>query len=167
MPLADGQVIAGTPNLQLVLLAALLIVVAITLFLRKNSNPKVALVLMLVALGIGVGAVALAPKPVTAPKDVDVVIQSPADGQEVRANKPVQVKVDVKGGYLTSSTTTKSPTAGHLHFFLDGRVVSMRSTPQASLTLKPGRHTIEVEFVTPTHQPFAPPIADKVRVTAR
>lgn len=165
--LADGQVVAGGPNFALLGFAAALVVVATLLFLRKNSKPQITLLLMLAALGIAIGSFALSPKPVKAPRDVSVTIVSPADGAVVPANKRIDVDVALKGGHLTTSTTTTSPTAGHLHVFVDGRLVSMPFTARAPVTLKPGAHTIEVEFVTPTHQPFAPPILDQVRVTAR
>jgi hypothetical protein len=37
----------------------------------------------------------------------------------------------------------------------------------SSISLKAGKHLVEVEFVAPDHQPFAPPISDSVTVTAR
>lgn len=167
MLLADGQVVAGAPNFELLALAAGLVVLATMLFLRKDAKPQIVLLLMLVAIGIAIGAFAVAPKPVPAPRDLSVRIKSPAMGAHVAAGAPIDVRVAVIGGHLTSSTTTSSPTAGHLHFFVDGRIVAMPSTNVAPVTLKRGSHTIEVEFVTPTHQPFAPPVLDQVRVTAR
>jgi hypothetical protein len=163
---ADGQVVAGGPDFELLALAAGLMALAVMLFLRKDAKPQIVLLLMLGAIGIAIGSFAFSPKPVPAPRDVSVSIVSPAEGDKVPANSPIDVHVIVNGGHLTSSTTSTSSTAGHLHFFVDGRIVSMPSSLQAPVTLKPGSHTIEVEFVTPNHQPFAPPILDQVQVTA-
>ena len=165
MRLADGQVIGGSPNLWLDLAAVTLLAIAVVLFLRKG-RPQAILLLLLGAIAIGIGSVAVAPRPVAAP-NVGLKIVAPSDGAVVPAGQPVDVEVDLTGGKLTTSTSQSAPNVGHLHVSVDGSIVSMPGAPVAPVELKPGPHTIVVEFVTASHQPFAPPITATAHVVAK
>jgi hypothetical protein len=163
---ADGQVISGGPNFEMLVLSAALLVLALVFFVRKAAKPQVILLLLLGAFGFGFGsfAVGVGPRHLA---NVTVVIESPRDGAVVPAAKRIPLSVDVRGGFITPSTVTTRPNAGHLHVFVDGRIVAMPGATVSSISLKAGKHLVEVEFVAPDHQPFAPPISDSVTVTAR
>ena len=76
----------------------------------------------------------------------------------------MEVRLDLRGGTIVpSSTTTLTPTTGHIHVFVDGAIVSMTyGTEQRILLggLEPGPHVLQAEFVAADHGPFNP------RVTA-
>jgi hypothetical protein len=69
-----------------------------------------------------------------------------------------KLEVSLAGATLTSVTSQDiSPTEGHLHVSVDGRLISMTSGVTQTLPdLEPGRHTIRVEFVAADHLPFDP-----------
>jgi hypothetical protein len=69
-----------------------------------------------------------------------------------------KLEVSLTGARLTSVTSQDiSPTEGHLHVSVDGRLISMTSGVTQTLPdLEPGRHTIRVEFVAADHLPFDP-----------
>ena len=163
--LADGQVIGGSTSVWLDIAAIVLLSLAILVFVRRG-RPQIILLLFLGAIVIGIGSVAVGPSPVSAP-DVELRIVAPTDDSTVPADKPVNVQIDLTGGRLTTSTEQTAPNVGHLHVSVDGALVSMPGTKDVTVRLSPGRHLIVVEFVTATHQPFAPPITRSVAVTAR
>jgi hypothetical protein len=68
----------------------------------------------------------------------------------------VTVKVNLIGGTVVQRTTGKlTPTEGHVHLVLDGKLVSMAYTTEQQLHgVAPGPHSIEAEFVAVDHQPF-------------
>ena len=74
------------------------------------------------------------------------------------------VEADVEGAELASSMTDTS--AGHLHVYVDGKVVSMPISTTSTVVLKPGPQEIEVECVDPNHASLDPPVIDSVEVTA-
>ena len=165
MTFADGQVIGGSPNLWLDLAAATFLGVAVVLYLRRG-RPQAILLFVLGAIAIGIGSVAVAPKPVAAP-NVTLKILAPKNGAIVPADEPVDVRVDLTGGKLTTSSVQTASNVGHLHVSVDGSIVSMPGAPVVPVKLTPGPHVIVVEFVSASHQPFAPPINATVRVVAR
>jgi hypothetical protein len=165
IPLADGQVVGGRTSLWLDLVAVVLLALAIVIFVRKG-RPQVIMLLLLGAVIIGIGSVVVGPSPVAAP-DVSLRIVTPTDNSTVAADAPVEIRVDLEGGKLTSSTDQTAPNVGHLHISVDGSIVSMPGTPQATVELEPGRHLIVVEFVGADHQPFSPPIVRSAAVIAR
>ena len=84
-------------------------------------------------------------------------IVEPKNGSTVPASG-AKLEVSLTGATLTSVTSQDiSPTEGHLHTSVDGRLISMTSgLTQTFPDLTPGRHTIRVEFVAADHLPFDP-----------
>lgn len=163
--LADGQVVGGRTSIWLDLLAVALLALAIVVFVRKG-RPQVIMLLLLGAVIIAIGSVVVGPSPVAAP-NVRLRILTPTDNSTVAAGKPVDVRVDLQGGQLSTSTQQTAPNVGHLHISVDGNIVSMPGTSEATVKLTPGRHLIVVEFVSADHQPFSPPISRSAAVIAR
>jgi hypothetical protein len=163
--LVDGQVIGGSTSIWLDLAAVVLLVAAIVLFVRKG-RPQIIILLLLGAVVIGIWSVAVGPTPISAP-GVSLRILAPTDNSTVAAGAPVDVRVAIEGGKLTTGTKQTAPNVGHLHVSVDGTIVSMPGTTDVTVELTPGRHLIVVEFVTADHQPFAPPISRSAAVTAR
>jgi hypothetical protein len=85
-----------------------------------------------------------------------VTIIEPKDGQVVRGST-VTVRVRLTGATIVPATTTHIvPDQGHLHLMVDGQIVSMNFSTKAALPVKPGTHTLVVEFVASDHGPFNP-----------
>jgi hypothetical protein len=97
---------------------------------------------------------ALGPRPAS-PAVVKIV--RPKNGATVPASGGT-LEVSLTGATLTSVTSQDvSPTEGHLHVSVDGKLISMTSgTTQPLPDLAHGRHTISVEFVAADHLPFEP-----------
>lgn len=87
----------------------------------------------------------------------------PAPGQAVSGDL-LDVLVRLSGGAVVEgSSSDVRPDTGHIHLFLDGRIVSMtyglgQEIPIGNLA--PGAHRLQAEFVAADHAPFDP------RVTA-
>jgi hypothetical protein len=95
-----------------------------------------------------------------------VEIVSPRDGEVVRSTN-VQLVVRIDGGKLVPFTSKKLvPNEGHLHVWLDGRLVSMLAGSSDTIPVKAGRHTLQVEFVAVDHGPFSPRVRDSVAFDA-
>src|SRR5262249_18545298 len=60
-----------------------------------------------------------------------------------------------------------SPTTGHIHVALDGRVTSMAWSPSTVVPASPGPHVATVEFVGADHRPFLPRVLVTRRITIR
>jgi hypothetical protein len=85
-----------------------------------------------------------------------LVLVSPRPAQIVHSDQ-VDLVVRVVGGKVVPLTSTKlEPNAGHLHVWLDGRLVSMLAATTSTIPVEPGQHTLQVEFVAVDHGPFAP-----------
>jgi ABC-type oligopeptide transport system substrate-binding subunit len=86
---------------------------------------------------------------------VRVQITQPTPNQVVVGDKTTLV-VNLIGGMVVQRTTGPlSPTEGHIHVSLDGKLVSMAYQTTQELTgLTPGSHTATAEFVAVDHQPF-------------
>jgi hypothetical protein len=97
---------------------------------------------------------ALGPRPAS---PAVVKILRPKNGATVPASGGT-LEVSLTGATLTSVTSQDiSPTKGHLHVSVDGKLISMTSgTTQPLPELAHGRHTISVEFVAADHLPFDP-----------
>jgi hypothetical protein len=91
-------------------------------------------------------------------------IISPHNGEAVHGGT-VHVRIDLSGARIVRATTKDiTPTTGHLHVFLDDRLVSMNyGTSDTIKVEKPGHHVLHVEFVASDHLPFDPRVvADSV-----
>lgn len=150
----------GGPNLLLML--AGLAAVAAGLGLRARPRvPQPAAWALLVA-GVVVAVLGMVATTDQRP-DVTLTLLSPDGGASVRADQPVRVAVDVKGG-----TVARSPTApgGHLHLSVDGALEQMPYGTTAEVRFPRGTHTLRVEYVDDEHTSYDPPIAVEVRVHA-
>jgi len=118
----------------------------------------VALLLLTACTGGSGGGSGSSPTPSPRPSSpAQVVILSPKNGSTV--NGPtVRVRVRLTGAVIVPATTTHiTPTQGHLHVYLDGKIVSMNFSDNATLpNVPPGRHLLDVEFVASDHLPFDP-----------
>lgn len=83
-----------------------------------------------------------------------LAIVSPKAGDITKPN--LEVKLDLQGGQIVpASTTSLVNNAGHIHAYLDDKLVSMTYTLNQRLTaLTPGPHSFRAEFVAADHIPF-------------
>jgi len=94
------------------------------------------------------------PRP-SSPAKIEIL--SPTNGATVKG-PTVHVRVKLTGARIVPAVTTHiTPTQGHLHVFLDGKIVSMNFSADATIpNVSPGRHLLNVEFVASDHLPFDP-----------
>ena len=79
----------------------------------------------------------------------------------------VQVTLRLNGGRIVPLTsTTVVPNEGHIHVFLDDRLLSMAGLDATVIAL-PGEHTLRAEFVASDHGPFRPPVTASVTFRVR
>lgn len=100
------------------------------------------------------------PSPTPSPRPsspAKLEILSPKNGATVRG-PTVHVRVRLTGARIVPATTTHiTPTQGHLHVYLDGKIVSMNFSTNATIpNVSPGQHLLKVEFVASDHLPFEP-----------
>ncbi|MGZ6544209.1 MAG: hypothetical protein ACXVEI_02725 [Actinomycetota bacterium] len=95
-------------------------------------------------------------------------IVSPRPGQTLRGDPAtVQVILRLDGGRIVPLTSTAVvPNEGHIHVFLDGRLLSMTGL-DAEIIALPGEHTLRVEFVASDHAPFRPLVTASVTFLIR
>jgi hypothetical protein len=113
---------------------------------------------VLAGCGHGGPATASSTTPLARPSSpARVAILAPKSGQVVHGSS-VEVKVALTGGKIVPATTQHIvPTKGHIHLLVDDQVVSMNFGLNQRLgDLKPGTHTLRVEFVASDHLPFDP-----------
>ena len=136
--------------------------------LRKNRKSYGAIVMTVAGLVLFVGAFTFfgGDAPTKAPADVAVSIEFPEDGSTVPANEDLLVKAGLEGAELTDETSGTDPRKGHIHVYVDDRMVSMPTTLESNITLEPGDHTITVEYVGADHGQFEPRVLASVDVTA-
>jgi hypothetical protein len=81
----------------------------------------------------------------------------------------VTVRVDLSGARIVPATTKHiTPTTGHLHLYLDGKIISMNYQLHQTLpNVAPGPHVLKVEFVAADHLPFDPRIITGIAFTVR
>ena len=69
----------------------------------------------------------------------------------------MHVAVSIQGGSVTQVTTTNiSPTVGHVHLYLNGKLVYMAYTLEQDMTVQPGLYNLYAEFVAADHFPYNP-----------
>ena len=97
-----------------------------------------------------------------------ITILSPKDGEVVKGTS-TDVKMDLQGGKVVPTTVTKiTPTTGHIHVQVDGKIVAMTAGLIQQLNgLKPGTHTLRIEFVAADHGPFDPRVFDEIAFTVK
>jgi hypothetical protein len=77
----------------------------------------------------------------------------------------VTLTLDLTGATLAPAGSTRLlPTEGHVHLYLDGKLISMSyGLSQDVKGLAPGPHTVRAEFVASDHAPFKNPVVAGVR----
>jgi hypothetical protein len=107
------------------------------------------------------------PNPSTRPSSsAQLQILTPTQGEIIKgAPAAVRVRVSLTGAQIVPATTTHiTPTQGHLHVYLDGQIVSMNFSTNATVgNVAAGTHTLIVEFVASDHFPFNPDVRQSVR----
>ncbi|MEA2499459.1 MAG: hypothetical protein QOH26_1864 [Actinomycetota bacterium] len=156
------------PDIEFLMLAVALVVLAVVLFVQKTAKPFVPVLLLVGAIGFSAGAFAVGGSPTTAGsgKGITVVIKAPDDGDVVPAGKSFKVEVKLTGASIVTGVTN-GPSEGHFHVYVDGDLVAMPATITPDVTLQKGRHTVTVEFTDSNHAPFSPRILDEVELIAK
>jgi hypothetical protein len=93
-----------------------------------------------------------------------VAIVTPSNGEQFPADTTIPVEVDLEGGRIVKQSTKDiTPTTGHLHLSVDGKIVSMNyATTNTLKGVKPGVHVMKVEYVAADHIPFDPRVVAAV-----
>jgi hypothetical protein len=97
-----------------------------------------------------------------------LVITSPRNGQTVRQRRP-ELRLDLQAATIINQTTTRiRGDQGHLHLFVDGKLVTMNYGLREQLPeLTPGQHVVQVEFVAADHAPFDPRVLTQAAFNVR
>jgi hypothetical protein len=139
---------------------------------------------MVAALVLGspflAGSVALAQERTPSPAGAEVYIISPKDGAIV--HNPVLVQFGLKGMGIAPAGV-KFDNTGHHHVLIDTDPPSDQSTPlpatdkivhfgkgqtETTLTLSPGKHTLQLVLADANHIPHSPPvISKKITITVK
>lgn len=83
-----------------------------------------------------------------------LVVVEPAQGAVV-PTRTVTVRLRLDGGRIVpQSSTALQPDGGHIHTYVDGKLVTMTSDLEQTLDLSPGPHTVQAEFVAADHVGF-------------
>jgi len=165
---------AGGPDLELIMIAGAMAVLGIVFFFQEAVKPAVSIGLIVVAMGAGAFAFAMGgdEEPETqeareaaseggvSPEDATVTILSPANGDTVPANAPVEITYEVDPGGLEPDLL------GDMHIYVDGDLESMQTTEVLEVELRPGTYTVGVEAAQPNHASFDPMILDEIELTA-
>jgi hypothetical protein len=155
----------GGPDLEMILVAAGMLVLGVVFFFQRSVKPIVSLGLVAGSLAVGTGAFALGAAS-SSGSGAEISIVAPGDGALVPARRPVSIRVELSGGSLASSNRAGDE-GGHLHVFVDGRLRSMPLGVRPEVRLPPGDHSVRVEYVANDHTSFDPPILAEVRLKAR
>lgn len=95
---------------------------------------------------------------------LDVVM--PIEGQVMTSREiPVRLRLLAPSGAGWTPVAQLSPSTGHIHIVLDGRVTSMAWSPSTVVPASPGQHVVTVEFVAADHRPFSPRVLVARRIT--
>ena len=122
---------------------------------------------------------ALAQERTPAPAGAEVYIISPRNGATVHG--PVTVRFGLKGMGVAPAGV-KFDNTGHHHLLVDTDLSELnldaplpatekvihfgKGQTETTLTLKPGKHTLELVFADYAHMPFNPPLASqKITIT--
>jgi hypothetical protein len=94
-----------------------------------------------------------------------IQILSPVEDQRV-TGPMLEVTTRLEGARVVSVTSTTVTTdTGHVHVYLDDRLLSMSYAPEEEVPIdqiEVGPHTLRVEFVAADHGPFDPPVTATV-----
>lgn len=123
--------------------------------------------------GFGIAQAQMPARSVAAP-GTEVYVIAPADGATVK--NPVVVRFGLKGMGIAPAGILMEGT-GHHHLFVDSDLPTDMSKPigmvdnkiihygkgqtEATLTLSPGKHTLQLVFADYLHVPHAEPVVSK------
>ena len=164
----------GGPDLELILIAGAIGVLGIVFFFQKAVKPVVSIALVVVAIGAGALAFTMggSDKSETqqtrpdgaeggvALEGASVTILSPADGDSVPANEPVEITYEIDPGGMPTDQL------GDVHVYVDDELQSMQTTDVFEIELEPGTYTVGVEAAQPDHTSFDPRVLDEIELTA-
>lgn len=130
--------------------------------------PVVLLALLLSGCAGRVQTQSSTPAPQTRPRSTaTLLILSPQAGAVV-TGRVVHVRLSLTGGRIVPQTSLDlRPDLGHVHLYLDGKVVSMSYGLDQDVTVTPGFHLLQAEFVATDHFPFNPRVVSAVTFTVR
>jgi hypothetical protein len=131
--------------------------------------PKLAILLLLAPCGAAIAA-DLPRSP--APKDVELYIISPKDGETVTS--PVTVRFGLRGMGIAPAGVAMENT-GHHHLLIDTDLPPVdrpipadakhvhfgKGQTEASVTLAPGRHRLQLLLADHLHIPHDPPVVSR------
>lgn len=133
---------------------------------RLVTLLSLAVVLVLLATACGGSTT---PKAVQRPSTTaTVAIVSPTAGQVVTGST-LHVVIQLTGGtIIPTSTATPIPgNVGHVHLIDNGSIISMAFQAQQDISVTPGPHLLEAEFVASDHQSFSPRVITSVHFTGQ
>jgi hypothetical protein len=116
------------------------------------------------ALGTAVPLIVHAtPNPARPSTTARLSFVTPSPGEHFEGNPAsVRVYLDLHGGTIVPIRSLHLvPNEGHIHLYLDGRLVSMTGT-ETAIQVAPGSHTLVAEFVAVDHGPFHPRVTTSV-----
>ena len=128
---------------------------------------------LILGSALAAGALALAQERTPAPPGAEVYIISPHDGASV--HNPVRVQFGLKGMGVAPAGV-KYDNTGHHHLLIDSEPPADASAPlpatdkivhfgkgqtETTLTLAPGKHTLQLLFADLNHVPHSPPVMSK------
>jgi hypothetical protein len=113
------------------------------------------------------------PKGTPSPQGAKVFFIEPADGATVKS--PVTVKFGIEGMEVVPAGTDK-PNSGHHHLLIDTKLADYsapipsddahvhfgKAQTEASITLTPGKHTLQMILADQNHIPHDPPVESAV-----
>ena len=134
--------------------------------IRSKAAPTLLVLLLLLAgcsRAAGAGGTAGATPTARPSSPAKLTILSPRNGQRVKGPS-VNVLLRLRGARIVRPTTQHiTPTTGHIHVYLDNRIVSMNYGTTATIPrVPPGTHVLRVEFVASDHLPFDPRVVSAV-----
>ena len=126
------------------------------------------LAVVLVLVGTACGSSSAKPQAQRPSTTAKVEILSPAAGQVVTGST-LHVVLQLNGGTIvpTSTATPIGNNEGHIHLLDNGSVISMAYGTEQDISLTPGTHLLEAEFVASDHLPFNPRVIASVHITAQ
>ena len=110
-------------------------------------------------------------------KTTSVYFVNLKDGDTVK--NPVNVKFGVKGMTVVKAGQAPAKNTGHHHLIIDGKPISygqmvpmdaqhlhfMQGETEHTLELKPGKHTLTLQFAGTDHRSFGKPLSASIQVT--
>ena len=137
------------------------------------TKVRTAVVVLLTAAACGGGSngepTASPPAPSVRPSSpATIAIVQPKSGAVIHGST-VHLVVSLKGAHVVKPTTTHIvPTQGHIHVYLDNKLISMNyGLTQTIPGIKPGTHILQVEFVASDHLPWNPRIIAAAQFTVK